>query len=157
MQVRKIELARAGWGAALLIAPQQVLERVHHLEVDTAALRIARVLGARQLAQAVLSGLDPSPEVLAMGVWVDSAHAASAVGLAVADRDRARAGLTDAAVAALWAAIGYRGLAQAGATSPQHDRRRDLLARAVLAIVPGGGRLRRMSDRARARGGGNGA
>lgn len=155
MQVRKIELARATWGAALLIAPQQVLERVHHLEVDSAALRVARILGARHIAQAVLSGLDPSPEVLAMGVWVDGAHAASAVGLAGADRHRARAGVTDAAVAAVWAAIGYRDLAGAHATSPQHDRRRDMLARAVLGIAPGGGRLRRMATRARARGGGN--
>jgi hypothetical protein len=35
MQLRLIELARAGWGGALLFAPRVVLSRVHHVEVDT--------------------------------------------------------------------------------------------------------------------------
>lgn len=139
--IRRIELVRGGWGAAMLLAPGQVLEHVHHLRIDRPSLVVARVLGARQLAQAVLSGVDPSPEVLAMGVWVDCAHAATAVGLACADRSRARGGLTDAAVAGLWALLGYRDLSTTGATPSSHQRRRDELARAVLGLVPGGRRL----------------
>ena len=140
---RMIELGRAAWGAALLIAPRPVLSRVHHLQTDTKSLVTARILGGRQLAQAALSGIRPSPEVLAMGVWVDSIHALSAVGLALADRSRARAGLTDAAVAAAWAALGYRDLNGARATPPKHDWRRNQLARAVLRFAPGGNFLLR--------------
>ncbi len=58
----------------MLFAPQVVLNRVHHVEVDTENVLVARVLGARHLTQAALSGINPSPEVLAMGVWVDVAR-----------------------------------------------------------------------------------
>jgi hypothetical protein len=139
--IRRIELVRGAWGTALLLAPRQMLEHVHHLHIDRPSLVVARMLGARQLAQAVLSGADPSPDVLALGVWVDAAHAATALGLAVADRQRARAGLTDAAVAALWAALGYRDLVTARSAPPSHQRRRDEMARVVLGLVPGGNRL----------------
>lgn len=135
---RRIELVRAGWGLALLLAPETVLGRVHHIRVDAPTLGVARILGARQLAQATLSGVDPSPEVLAMGVWVDTAHALSAIGLAAAAPRRARAALTDTAVAGLWAAAGARDLRRGVATPAGHDRRRDRLARVVLGLVPGG-------------------
>ena len=88
MTVRSIEIGRAGWGGALLFASRTTLQQVHGLKIDTKSVVIGRVLGGRQLAQAALSGLDPSPEVLAMGVWVDVAHASTAFGLAVLDRSR---------------------------------------------------------------------
>jgi hypothetical protein len=139
---RWIELARAAWGAALLLAPRQV-------RVDDRSLLVARILGARHLSQAVLSGVDPSPEVLAMGVWVDCAHATTALALAAVDRSRARGGLTDAGVAAVWAAAGYHDLNTGAVPSPRHDRRRDAMARWVLGMVPGGSILMRRSDRHR--------
>ncbi len=147
---RRVELGRAGWGLALLVAPRPVLTRVHHVRVDRAALVVARILGARQLAQALLSGVRPGPEVLAMGVWVDGAHAATAVALAAADRSRARAALTDAAVATAWALAGARDLRRGPVPPPAHDRRRDALARQVLRLVPGGTPLLRQADRDRA-------
>jgi hypothetical protein len=52
--------------------------------------------------------------VLAMGVWVDAVHAATALGWAVVDRTRARAGITDTAVAAIWTGAGYRDLKGGG-------------------------------------------
>ena len=138
---RKIELVRASWGASLLIAPRQVMTSVHHIDIDTKSVVIARILGARQLTQAVLSGFRPSPEVLAMGVWVDAVHAMTALGLATLDRTRARAGLTDTLVAGFWAGGGYRDLVSAQPTPPKHQRRRDQMARIVLGLVPGGGAL----------------
>ena len=147
---RQIELLRAAWGAALLIAPRQVMENVHHLKVDTKSAVIARILGGRQLAQAALSGLRPSPEVLAMGVWVDTVHALTALGLAVADRSRARAGLTDTVVAGLWAGAGYRDLLGSAPTASSHQRLRDRLAQIVLRVAPGGAfLLRRVNATAR--------
>jgi len=147
---RQIELLRAAWGAALLVAPRRVMDNVHQVKVDTKSVVIARILGARQLTQAALSGLRPSPEVLAMGVWVDAVHALTALGLAGADRSRARAGLTDTAVAGLWAGAGYRDLLRSAPTPPSHQRRRDRLARIVLRVAPGGTVLLKRVDADRA-------
>ncbi|APE15844.1 hypothetical protein BOH72_12065 [Mycobacterium sp. WY10] len=138
---RWIELSRAGWGFALLVAPRPVMEHVHRVEVDSKSVVVARILGARHLTQALLSGWRPSPEVLAMGVWVDAVHAMTALGLAVVDRARARAGLTDVAAAIVWAGAGYHDLSQRSATPPSHQRVRDRLARIVLNVVPGGDSL----------------
>jgi hypothetical protein len=146
-RLRRIEFARGAWGVALLVAPQRVLQGVHRVDVDTKSIVTARILGARQLTQATLSGFRPSPEVLAMGVWVDTAHALTALGLAVVDRPRARAGLTDAAVAGVWAAAGYCDLVGTGATPPARQRRRDRLARMVLRVAPGGHLLLRQAQR----------
>jgi hypothetical protein len=138
---RPIELLRATWGTALLLAPEQILSRVHHLRIDATSLTVTRILGARHLTQAALSGIRPSPEVLAMGIWVDSAHAATALGLAATDRHRARAGLIDTAIAIAWALAGYRALHTTRATPPAHDRRRGALARTVLHLLPAGSLL----------------
>lgn len=148
---RSIELTRAGWGLALLTAPRAVMENVHRIEVDSKSVAVARILGARHVTQALLSGWRPSPEVLAMGVWVDAVHALTALGLAAVDRSRARAGLTDVAAAAIWAGAGYYDLTQRGGTPPSHQRIRDRLARIVLGVVPGGEPLlsRVRSDRNR--------
>lgn len=154
MAVRRIELARAAWGASLLFAPRWTLESVHRIAVDRKSLLIARVLGARQLTQAVLSGVDPTPEILAMGVWVDLTHATSALGLAAMDRDRAAAGITDTAVAAAWAGFGWHDLRAGSDPAPGHDRRRDSMARWVLAHVPGGEPLSRAAHSRREKGGG---
>ncbi|MHA3701790.1 hypothetical protein ACXR2U_06365 [Jatrophihabitans sp. YIM 134969] len=143
VQLRPVEVVRAGWGAALLTCPGLVLQHVHRVRVDTASQRVTRVLGARQLGQALLSGVAPSPEVLAMGVWVDAAHAATAVAFSLSDRTRWRAGVTDAVIAAVWAAFGYRDLVHARGVRPEHDRRRDAAARLVLRHVPGGAALLR--------------
>ncbi len=86
-----------------------------------------------------------------MGVWVDTVHALTALGLAAIDRRRIRAGLANTAIAAVWAAAGYRDLTIARATPPQHQRIRDQLAEVVLARVPAGSFLRQKVDDARHR------
>jgi hypothetical protein len=146
---RGIEILRGLWGAALLIDPDRVLRATDSQPVDTDSRVVTRILGARQLLQAVLSGLRPSPEVLAMGVWVDSVHSLTAIALAFSDRRRARAGYTDAAIAGVWAAAGYHELGRARATSSGHQRIRDELADIVLGHVPGGRRLRQKVNEAR--------
>lgn len=138
---RGVELLRGGWGLTLLVAPRLVLRTADGLHADRKALVVTRILGARHLTQALLSGLRPSPEVLAMGAWVDAVHSLTAAGLAVSDPRRARAGLTDTGVAAVWAGFGLHDLRHARATPPEHQRRRDRMADAVLAVAPGGRRL----------------
>lgn len=138
----KIEVVRAAWGAGLLLAPRWVLQNIHHAEIDTTSVAVARVLGARQLIQATLSGVSPGPEILALGVWVDAVHSASMIALAGVDRTRARAALTDAAVAGAWALIGYRDLRTAHGAVPVADGTRDRLADWMLAHLPAGSLLR---------------
>ena len=150
-QYRSIEVLRGAWGVALLAAPDRILGAVHGLRIDTRSRIIARILGFRHLTQAALSGYRPSPEVLAMGVWVDTVHALTAVGLAAVDHRRIRAGLVDTAIAATWAAAGYQDLDSARATAPRRQRVRDELAVIVLAQVPGGRFLQQQIDHARQR------
>jgi len=130
----------------LLLWPRPVLEHLRHVRVDTKSVAVTRILGARHLTQAVLSGVQPSPEVLAIGVWVDAVHAMTALGLAVTDRCRAWAGLIDTVVAGVWAVLGHRDLRHGMALPANHDCRRDRLARDVLAIAPGGRPLLRRAD-----------
>lgn len=146
---RPIEILRAGWGTWLMLWPRGILTDLPHVRTDDKSVVVTRILGARHLTQATLSGIRPSPEVLAMGVWVDAIHALTALGLAATDRSRARAGLIDAAMAGAWTALGYRDLGRATAVPGDWGRLRDRLARNVLAKVPGGAVLLR-----RARGAG---
>ncbi len=149
MKIRRIEILRAAWGVALLVAPAAVLTRVHKVHVDRPALVIARILGARHLAQALLSGINPTPEVLAAGVWVDTVHSVTAFGLAAVDRHRTRAGVTDGVVAAAWAGPGVRHL-YTGQANTATTGIRDRLARTVIGALPGGGRLMAQAERVRA-------
>jgi len=65
MKIRAIELIRGGWGAVLLAAPAEVRKHIHGVEVDRKALVVTRILGARHLVQAALSGsaLGDHPDV----------------------------------------------------------------------------------------------
>lgn len=150
MKIRAIELVRAGWGGVLLAAPAGVLNRIQVVRVDRKAIVVTRILGARHLVQALLSGVNPGPEVLAGGVWVDSVHAATAFGLAAVDRRRIRAGVIDGVVAALWAALAFRHL-HTGAVRTSGVNRRDRLARFVVGVLPGGHRLMARAQAGRAR------
>lgn len=143
---RPIEMLRAGWGACLMLRPRLILTDLPHVRSDTKSVVVTLILGARHLTQAALSGIRPSLEVLAMGVWVDAVHAGTALGLATTDRSRVRAGLIDAVVAGSWAALGYRDLGRGTFRPGDQHRRRDRLARNVLAIVPGGRVLLRRAD-----------
>jgi len=80
--------------------------------VPVRRIELARVLGARQVAQAALSGR-PTPEVLALGVWVDLLHAALG-----------------------WCDLGRDDASGAGGS------RRDRLAVLLLRRLPGGQTLR---------------
>ncbi len=154
MTYRWVELARGVWGVALLVASRRALDTVG-ATTDGTSIAVVRVLGARQLTQAVLSGLHPSPEVLATGVWVDAVHAATSAALAAVNPRRGVAGSVDAVIAAGWALAGLRDLWRAPtygpSLTPGHDRVRDRLARLVLRHVPGGAPLLTLVDRARRR------
>jgi len=131
---RLVELARAGWGAGLLIAPDRVSALVRGVTPDDRARAVIRVLGARQLLQGVLSAASPTPAVLAVGVWVDGLHALSGVLFAAVDRRRARPVLLDAGLAAALAAVGRRLHAR---QPPLARGGLERSARVLLTLLPG--------------------
>lgn len=147
MSHRKIEIVRAVWGIAGMSAPGRVLSTVGGDPDDRPSRVVMRILGARQLSQAALSGLSPTPAVLAMGVWVDAVHALSALGLAVGRPAYARPAFADAAIASVWAGFGYEDLRSGGRSEGEELRSR--LGRAVLSVVPGGNPLLRRANAAR--------
>ncbi|HEY3976724.1 MAG TPA: hypothetical protein VGM79_05585 [Streptosporangiaceae bacterium] len=102
-------VARAGYGAALCCAPGRMLrlEGGAGAEASPGARAVARVLGGRHLAQAVLSAARPTPAVLALGAGTDVLHSASMMALAALDRPRRRLGLSDSLLAAAFAAGGW--------------------------------------------------
>jgi len=129
-----LEPVRAAYGALLLAAPEPALRSVGIVD-DERARVVARVLGLRHLTQSVLSGASPGPSLVAMGTWVDAVHAVTSLTLAFVDRDRRRAGCVDAAVAAGWAALGYRDLRSGRVGNRSGWRER--IAATVLPVLPG--------------------
>jgi hypothetical protein len=107
--------ARACYGAALLCAPGLALGMCTDETPSRRARTVARILGARHLAQAVLTLWRPRPAVLLTGAGVDACHAASMLALAVADPRMRRAGIADAAIATAFTATGALTGAGAGA------------------------------------------
>jgi hypothetical protein len=99
-------LVRATYGAALLCAPGAAIFVCTGRPASPAARAVARLLGARHLAQAALTAGAPGAVALGIGAQVDLAHSASMLALAVADRPLRRAGLADGMVAAVFAAAG---------------------------------------------------
>ena len=98
--------ARACYGAALLCAPGLALGMCTGEASGQRTRVVTRILGARHLAQAVLTLWRPRPAVLAAGAGVDGCHAVSMLALAAASPDTRRAGLTDAVTELAFAATG---------------------------------------------------
>ena len=104
--VRAVALARCGWGAACLLRPAGVLSAAGGHPGEQAARVVTRVLGARELVQAVATIAAPLPTVTLAGAVVDALHAASALGLAAVDPQRRRPALINALTAGFWLVLG---------------------------------------------------
>jgi hypothetical protein len=109
--------ARACYGTVLLCAPGLALGLCTGRSASQRARAVVRILGARHLAQAVLTLWRPSPAVLLGGAGVDACHAASMLALAVADPQLRTAGIADCAAATAFTATGALTGAGAGAAS----------------------------------------
>jgi hypothetical protein len=104
--VRALAFVRGAWGAACLVAPRRIGRAAGVGPGDRRAIIAVRVLGLRETAQAVLVGTARSPEVSAVGVWVDLVHALSMVALAGGSARYRRPALASAATAVLWGVLG---------------------------------------------------
>jgi hypothetical protein len=103
---RALQMARASYGVALLLQPGLVIRLATGRLPGQRACRVARLLGARHLAQATLTAVAPLPAVFGAGAEVDALHAASMLMLAAVDRAARRAALTDTVAEAAFAAAG---------------------------------------------------
>ncbi len=94
---------RACYGGVLLLAPGPMIRICTGRPATSRARNVTRVLGVRHLVQAALTaGAPPGAARLGIGAAIDLAHAASMVGLALADRGIQRAALADATIETLF-------------------------------------------------------
>jgi hypothetical protein len=106
-RIQVVTVARAGWAAVLLLAPQRVLGVGGQPAIPAPAVVVARVLGARHLLQSALTAAAPTGSLLAAGAAVDAVHAGTDVGLAAVSPRWRRIALVDAVIAAAFAAAGW--------------------------------------------------
>jgi hypothetical protein len=102
---------RIAWAALLLGTPALVRRAAGEDEPDRTWAVVARVLGARHLAQAWLER-DGRRDRIEIGAGVDALHAVSALGFGLRTRRHRRLAFLDAAVAcsfALWSLERSRG------------------------------------------------
>ncbi len=112
---------RAGVGLLELSAPW-VAVRTLGESMGPHARTAARVLGARQFLQVLISGSEPSRSVWALGAELDALHAASMVALSVLDRRLRQSAGVDAVVAVLLAAAGISAARRTTPSSTASDR-----------------------------------
>ena len=138
--VRPTEVVRAAYGLVELVAPAAPAGRVLGVRRDRTERAVARLLGARQLTQAVLTTLADSPRARLVGGGVDALHAVTMAGWAVADRRRGRQAWAEALTATLFAA------AELGPSLPPAR------SRPWVGVRPPGRRVRPLDDTGRADG-----
>lgn len=99
-------VGRLAWAGALLVAPDRLVAAAGG-QTDARSRAVARALGARHALQAAVE-LVSWPRWRRTGVAVDVLHAATGVALAAMDRPRRRVAITDAAIATIFALVGYK-------------------------------------------------
>ena len=95
---------RLAWAIILLAAPAAVLDALGG-PVDSTAVTVARILGARHATQGLFE-LAAWPKWRRAGSLIDAAHSFTAVGLGVSSPRFRRVGLADSLVAAAFAVGG---------------------------------------------------
>jgi hypothetical protein len=99
-----MEAARAAYGLCQLAFPSMIFRLALGHRPDRRVRVVVRILGARNLLQALIIGAAPTSRALHLGGGVvDSLHSASMVGLAVTDRRHRTVAALDAAIAGLFA------------------------------------------------------
>ncbi len=119
----RLSWARGGLGAAQLLFPGRASRPLTGAPPDRRTRQVVRILGGRQLIQALATGADPTATMLAVGAAVDVIHGLTMVVLAVVDRRRRRVALGDALIAAAFAWAGVV-LAAANDTDDHGSRTR---------------------------------
>ncbi|HEY6537599.1 MAG TPA: hypothetical protein VI138_00995 [Candidatus Dormibacteraeota bacterium] len=139
--MRALSPVRAAVGAVRLALPDMVIPWWADRPLDARGRRAVRLLGARQLTQALVTGPNPVAATLWLGTEADLAHAASMIGVALVASRYRRDAFGDAAIALAFAWAGIRAARSAPARRDRafplaawRDRSADRLAR---RLVPG--------------------
>jgi len=136
----RLSRVRAGLGTAHLLFPALAGRLLAGQPFDDTARVLVRVLGARQLTQALATGGQPTAAVLALGAVVDAAHAASMLTLGLVTCRWRRAALLDALIAAGFAIAGATAARAGGlpaAPTGLRARRDRTAERLACRLVPG--------------------
>jgi hypothetical protein len=105
---RRLAAVRTGFGLLLLLGPRVALGTAHARREDRWAVVYCRLLGLRQLLEAVVLARQPGRQWIAAGAAVDAIHALSAMLIAGAWPDRRRAATANALTATGFALEGAR-------------------------------------------------
>jgi hypothetical protein len=97
--MRTLTAVRTALAVTYLTAPRWIPGFVIGTRLDRRASLVVRILGLRQLIEALLAGAIPSPLTLKVSGAVDGLHAGSMLALAAVDERRRRVALADAALA----------------------------------------------------------
>lgn len=106
--MKRIAIARTLYGATLLLVPNLAIGAVSGRPASKASITVARILGARHLAQALTLERSASRLWLLVGAGVDGLHSLSMVALAALSDGYRRPAAYDAALAGLLALGGVR-------------------------------------------------
>jgi hypothetical protein len=125
--VRGLAAGRGALGAAELLVPGALARRLaFHQPLGRQATMVVRVLGGRQLGQALLTGVEPDPRVGAGGAVIDAIHALSMLALAWRSARWRRPALAEAlcatALAGAGASLAARGAARGPARNSTPER-----------------------------------
>lgn len=107
---RWANLVRAGYGLALLCVPGPMIDGLTGEPASRRARAVARVLGARHVAQAAVCGMVPTRSLIEAGAAADGLHAASMLTLAGVNPGLRRALLADTVIAATFASVAVSAL-----------------------------------------------
>lgn len=108
MVVNRLELTRGIYGGVLLSAPRVVAVRVLRMPPAPHATTVVKLLGARQITQALVTGFPIARRLRPLGAVVGVLHCLSMVALAALSRTYRRAALTDAVIAGAFATLEFR-------------------------------------------------
>ncbi len=101
---RPVALFRALFGALLLCFPELLLRAAPHRNIDHPADVVARILGARHLAEAALIGRRRGRNWILVSFAIDAIHALTAFAFGGVDRRHRRLALTNGVTATAFAA-----------------------------------------------------
>lgn len=138
---------RAGYGTTLLVLPGPVFGLVARRRIDVQERTVVRVLGMREVGQALVCAPRPSAAVLSLSAGVDAVHALTMLALVVRSPTWRRTALTSGVAASTFAALALRdvrGLPRPAADAPRSiatvaphllDRLLDLRDRYALRVL----------------------
>lgn len=101
--MRYIAPLRAAWGLTLLVMPGPIIGTIAGKPADDISKIVGRILGARQLGQALTLGRTRDPFWMGTGAAIDTLHSLSMVALAAVDPGHRRLAGFDAVFAGVLA------------------------------------------------------